>query len=187
MQKEIKKKKVDEYILETKTDIYVHIVMTVLIFLILLFVSYKVNWYYLLIFDAVFALCIIEKIKTYNNVREIVNSLKDNKLLDMIGKVEYWNEYDYFLTENYMIIIRKHIISCFKYESIRSIKRELRINRGKVKKPDLLHIMLEDDSNHYVIINNNGVMRQEKSIDITNYLIEKNKKIKIEEPSGFFK
>ena len=67
------------------------------------------------------------------------------------------------------------------------MKFSLGINGGKVYKPDLLHITLEDDSKHYVIINNNGVMRQEKSIDITNYLIEKNKKIKLEEPSGYFK
>ena len=38
---------IDEYIALAKADIYVYLMMTVIIFFILLYIGYRVNWYYI--------------------------------------------------------------------------------------------------------------------------------------------
>ena len=92
MKKLVKENNINDYIKIAKTDIYVYIIILILISLILLFISYKVNWYYLMIFCIAFPFTIINRILTYRNLKNIKNYLIENSLLDKIGKIVFWNE-----------------------------------------------------------------------------------------------
>ena len=93
----MKNKTIDEYVNIAKTDIIVYFIMLILISLILLFISYKINWFYLMIFCIAFPFTIINRVLTYRNLKNIKNYLIKNSLLDKIGKIVFWNEKKLFL------------------------------------------------------------------------------------------
>ena len=49
---------IDDYINVAKTDIYLYTVILIILFLVLLYISYRVNWYYLLLFDVLFLISV---------------------------------------------------------------------------------------------------------------------------------
>ena len=102
MKKELK---IDDYISIAKSDINTYIIVAVIIFGVLLFIGYKVDFYYILFFDLIMVFRIIERISTYNNLKLIKKYLIDNNLVNQIGKIDFWNERNYFLTSNYLIIV----------------------------------------------------------------------------------
>ena len=104
MTKKNKKLTIDEYIDIGKYDIFVYIIITIILFIILLYIGYKNNFYYILLLDIIMIIRIIERIDTYHTLKEIKAYLIKNNLLDKIGNIDYWNERYYFLTDNYMII-----------------------------------------------------------------------------------
>ena len=180
-----KNKTIDDYIIEAKTDIYVYIIVAFIILFFLLFFSYKVKFYYLLIVSIFPFLSIFTKIEVYHRVKRVKQYLIKNSLLDKIGKIDYWNNECYFLTENYMIFITKKSIDIFSYSDIKEIEKEINYKVGSsvshTSPTDYLHIILNDNRQYKVAINIGANLVNEDVRDISSYLLEKNKKIKEKE------
>ena len=172
MMKKKKKLTIDEYIDIGKNDIFVYIIITIILFLILLYIGYKSNFYYILLFDLIMIIRIIERIDTYHTLKQMKSYLTKNNLLDKIGNIDYWNERYYFLTDNYMIIKQNKEIFSFKYSQIKRIFKERKL---KLSKPsnykEYLHIITND--NEFKILTNSTILVGEDYKDISDYLIKK--------------
>ena len=79
--------------------------MTIVIFGILLFIGYKVDFYYILFLGLIMPFRVLERINAYSNIKLIKAYLVNNNLIDKIGTIDFWNEKNYFLTTNYLIIV----------------------------------------------------------------------------------
>lgn len=177
MMKKKKKLTIDEYMNIGKNDIFVYIIITIILFLILLYIGYKSNFYYILLFDLIMIIRIIERINTYHTLKQMKSYLTKNNLLDKIGNIDYWNERYYFLTDNYMIIKQNKEIFSFKYSQIKRIFKERKL---KLSKPsnykEYLHIITND--NEFKILTNSTILVGEDYKDISDYFIKKNTIIK---------
>ena len=175
--KKKKKLTIDEYMNIGKNDIFVYIIITIILFLILLYIGYKSNFYYILLFDLIMIIRIIERINTYHTLKQMKSYLTKNNLLDKIGNIDYWNERYYFLTDNYMIIKQNKEIFSFKYSQIKRIFKERKL---KLSKPsnykEYLHIITND--NEFKILTNSTILVGEDYKDISDYFIKKNTIIK---------
>lgn len=176
MKKELK---IDDYISIAKSDINTYIIVAVIIFWVLLFIGYKVDFYYILFFDLIMVFRIIERISTYNNLKLIKKYLIDNNLVNQIGKIDFWNERNYFLTSNYLIIVLHKNVYAIKYSDISRIYTEsiLNINRpGNYE--EYLHIIASN--NEFKILTFSTKLVGEELMNIKDYLLNKNNKIFIE-------
>lgn len=176
MKKELK---IDDYISIAKSDINTYIIVAVIIFGVLLFIGYKVEFYYILFFDLIMVFRIIERISTYNNLKLIKKYLIDNNLVNQIGKIDFWNERNYFLTSNYLIIVLHKNVYAIKYSDISRIYTEsiLNINRpGSYE--EYLHIIASN--NEFKILTFSTKLVGEELMNIKDYLLNKNNKIIIE-------
>jgi len=180
--KEKKKLTIDEYIDIAKGDISVYVIVMVILFLVLLYIGHKYNFYYYLLFDLIMVARIFERIDTYNTLKEIKIYLIDNNLLNKIGNIDYWNERYYFLTDNYMIIKWNGDIYSFKYSQIERIFKESNLEltgRKQSNSTEYLHIITSDSE--FKILTYTNVLVGEDYKDISDYLIKKNPKIKFDE------
>ena len=75
MMKKKKKLTIDEYMNIGKNDIFVYIIITIILFLILLYIGYKSNFYYILLFDLIMIIRIIERIDTYHTLKQMKSYL----------------------------------------------------------------------------------------------------------------
>lgn len=176
--KEKKKLTIDEYMNIGKGDIFVYIIATVIVSLILLYIAYKKNFYYIFFFDIIMVGRTIERIETYITLKKVKLYLIKNNLLDKIGNIDYWNERYYFLTDNYMIIQKKGIIYSFKYSDIKKIFKERRSAIHRCIQ-ECLHIITSD--NIFEILIFSTALVEEDYKDISDYLINKNPNIIIDE------
>ena len=155
--------------------------MTVVIFLILLYISYKINWYCFLLFDIVMVFATIGKINVYFNLKKIKKYLIDSKLIDKIGTIDYWNAKNYFLTDNYMIILSNGAISVFSYSEISEIFIETYLELGRMScLQKYLHIVLNTNDEYKILIFSTSLVGEDFK-DISQYLLNKNSNIKIGE------
>ena len=180
--KEKKKLNIDEYIDIGKGDIFVYMIVTIILLVISLYIGIKYNFYYHIIFivllmggrtaERIDTLCTLKKIKSY---------LIDNNLLSKIGNIDYWNERYYFLTDNYMIIKYNKIVYSFKYSEIIRIYKEnnTKIGRRYSNSQEYLHIVTND--NDFKVLIASTILVGEDFKDISDYLIEKNQNIRIDE------
>ena len=181
--KKLKKKKlnIDEYIDIGKGDIFVYMIVTIILLVISLYIGIKYNFYYHIIFifllmggrtaERIDTLCTLKKIKSY---------LIDNNLLSKIGNIDYWNEKYYFLTDNYLIIKYNKIVYSFKYSEIIRIYKENNTKIGRhSNSQEYLHIVTND--NDFKILIASTILVGEDFKDISDYLIEKNPNIKVDE------
>lgn len=180
--KEKKKLNIDEYIDIGKGDIFVYMIVTIILLVISLYIGIKYNFYYHIIFivllmggrtaERIDTLCTLKKIKSY---------LIDNNLLSKIGNIDYWNERYYFLTDNYMIIKYNKIVYSFKYSEIIRIYKEnnTKIGRRHSNSQEYLHIVTND--NDFKVLIASTILVGEDFKDISDYLIEKNQNIRIDE------
>lgn len=179
------KKTIDNYIEESKTDIYVSILAAAILFFLLLTISFKLEHYYILIILILPVLGIFTKIEIYKRIIRVKEYLINNNLLEKIGKIDYWNNKNYFLTENYMIFITTKTVDIFSYKDIKEIKKEINYNKINAKNPslpeDYLYITLKDNKKYRIVIHRGGYLINEDVKDITNYLLNKNKSIKEKE------
>ncbi|MCI9585758.1 MAG: hypothetical protein HFH45_03905 [Bacilli bacterium] len=172
-------KTIDEYIAIAKSDIYVYIVVTILVFIGLLYISSTTNCYIYLLFNMVMLIFTADKIYVYFNLNKIKKYLIQNNLIDKIGTIEYWNEMNYFLTNNYMIISYKNKIYCLKYSDISTIYKETRFNNGEFDSIEkYLHLLLNDGEEIEILIWSSA-LRTEEFKDISDYLLNKNPNIKV--------
>ena len=122
-----------------------------------------------------------ERIDTLCTLKKIKSYLIDNNLLSKIGNIDYWNERYYFLTDNYMIIKYNKIVYSFKYSEIIRIYKEnnTKIGRRYSNSQEYLHIVTND--NDFKVLIASTILVGEDFKDISDYLIEKNQNIRIDE------
>lgn len=148
MKKIVKNRTIDDYINIGKSDIVLYLIISLILLIFLLCISFKFNDYFFLFFEIIMLLFFIGKLETYINLKKFKKHLIDHNIYNKIGKIDYFNEKDYFLTNNYMIIKKDKQIYSFKYTDI---KRIFKIN----------NIVLNNHSNSYyqiklhIITNNN--------------------------------
>ena len=111
------------------------------------------------------------------NLNKIDEYLKDNDLVNKIGKIEYWNEKNYFLTENYVIIFVDKKVRVFSYSDIASISKENDVKLKRYSRLDeyLVITLLNDEQ--YRILSYTSVLTNEKYKDISDFLLNKNSNI----------
>ena len=173
---------IDDYINVAKTDIYLYLFIFIASFLILLYISYRINCYYILLFDIIFLFSVFERIIIHNNLKKIREYLIENKLINKIGKIDFWNEKNYFLTEKYMIIIENNVVDSFKYSSIISIQKEVNYNfkSRNSEFPDYLYLFLNNNVEYKILIFTNFLVA-DIFWDLESYLLDKNKNIIVKE------
>lgn len=179
--KEKKKLTIDEYINIGKGDITVYIIVTIILLSISLYIGIKYNFYYYMIFVGILMIGrIVERIDTLLTLKKIKNYLIDNNFLDKIGNIDYWNDKYYFLTDNYMILKQNKEIYLFKYSEIEKIFKESYVELSKPSYyKEYLHIIVNDDD--FKILIYTTILVGEDYRDISDYLLEKNPNIKIDE------
>ncbi len=175
-----KKLKLDDYISIAKSDINTYVIFTVIIFGVLLFIGYKVSFYYILFFDIIMVIRVIERIDTYNNLRLIKSYLVEKNLINKLDKINFWNERNYFLTTNYLIIVKNKKVYLISYNEILKIYTEtiLRLNKHGGYQ-EYLHIFTS--SNEFKILTFSTKLVGEELMNIKDYLLNKNDKIIVEE------
>lgn len=179
--REKKKLTIDEYIEIGKGDITVYIIVTIILLAVSLYFGIKYNFYIHLLFIGLIMIGRIwERIDTLLTLRKIKTYLVDNNLLDKIGKIDYWNDRYYFLTDNYMIIKQKREIHSFKYSEIERIFKESYVELSKHSySQEHLHIIAND--NDFKILISTTVLVGEDYKDISDYLIKKNPNIIVDD------
>ena len=106
--------------------------------------------------------------------------LIDKDLVNKIEKIDFWNEKNYFLTSNYLIIVQHKSVYAIKYSDISKIYVEtiLNINRpGSYE--EYLHIF--SSNNEFKILTFSTKLVGEELMNIKDYLLNKNDKIIVEE------
>ena len=177
-----KNKTIDEYILEAKNDIYVYIIIWIIFFLILLYLAYRFDNFYLLFIDLVFLFFVYNRIIIYDNLIKIKEYLVKNKLINKIGKIDYWNEKSCFLTEKYVILIENNVVTCFEYNKIKKIRKEV-IYTLKSRNNNIfeyLYLGLDNDCEYEFLISTTSIA-SENFYDFTSYILEKNSNVIVEE------
>lgn len=171
-------KTIDDYIAIAKSDIYIYIVITILVFIGLLYIVVTTNCYIYLLFNMVMIIFTADKIYVYFNLNKIKKYLIQNNLINKIGTIDYWNEMNYFLTDNYIIISYKKKIYCLKYSDISTIYKKTKIDYGQFNSIEkYLHLGLINGEEIKILIWSSA-LRTEEFNDISEYLLNKNPKIK---------
>lgn len=115
--------------------------------------------------------------KVKYNLNKIDKYLKDNDLVNKIGKIEYWNEKNYFLTENYVIIFVDKKVIIFSYSDIASISKKNDVKLKSYSRLDeYLAIMLLNDEQYRILLYIT-VLTNRKYKDISDFLLNKNNNI----------
>lgn len=183
-------KSIDEYIEISKGDITLYTILSLIVIVVSL-IAIIVNklyteptiLFFFLVICIIPSLRTVEKIKVKHNLLEIKDYLVTNNILDKIGKIEFYNEEDYFLTEKYMIIYRDKIVDCFEYNEIKSIQKTYSHKIGKnSESKNFLFIELKDDR-RYEILTASTVLVNEDFRDISDDLLKKNPNIEVLEDS----
>jgi len=171
--------KIDDYKSIAKSDISTYIVMTIVIFGILLFIGYKVDFYYILFLGLIMPFRVLERINAYSNIKLIKAYLVNNNLIDKIGTIDFWNEKNYFLTTNYLIIVNNKKVYPIKYNQISKISVEKKLNTGKnTNYQEYIHIYALDKD--FKILTYSTSLVGEELLNLKKYLLNKNSKIQYE-------
>ena len=168
---------IDTYIKANSIDILIYVFLLIVITMVLPFVCYTTHWYYILLIDIFILNSLISRVKVKYNLNKIDKYLKDNDLVNKIGKIEYWNEKNYFLTENCVIIFVDKKVRIFSYSDIASISKKNDVKLKSYSRLDeYLAIMLLNDEQYrillYITVLTNG-----KYKDISDFLLNKNNNI----------
>ena len=180
----MKNKTVDDYIGIAKTDVIFYFVLAIIIFVGLLIFSLFIKFYYVVFVSLIMIFPIISRIVTYHNLKVIKEYLVEKELLNKIGKIDYWNEKYYFLTENYMIIKQNKMVYAFPYSEIKKIYKETNFKLGggpsrSTSYQEYLHLVLNDYE--FKILTYSTLLVSEDYKEIDKYLLEKNPNIEIVE------
>lgn len=165
------------YIKASSIDILIYVFLVIVVTMVLLFICYKTHCYYILLIDIFILNSLISRVEVKYNLNKIDEYLKDNDLVNKIGKIEYWNEKNYFLTENYVIIFVDKKVRVFSYSDIASISKENDVKLKRYSRLDeyLVITLLNDEQ--YRILSYTSVLTNEKYKDISNFLLNKNSNI----------
>lgn len=171
---------IDEYIEIAKKDIMVFSIILIIIFSILLYVCYKIKFYYYMYFSIFGLFLIMGRIINYIRIRKIKSYLINNNLIKDMGKIFFWNEDTYMLTDKYIIIIEERNIIHFEYQEIEEIYDETNFVFKKVAGDikTYLHIKLNDKRTYKILISSMSSVNIVNK-NIIDFLLEKNENIKV--------
>lgn len=118
-----KERTIEEYIAIAKADIWVYVAVAIIILCVLLAICYfhEIPWYLAVLCDLLFFVGVLGRIEVYFSLKKIYQYLKNEKLLSKLGTIDFWNEKDYFLTENFMIVLLDGKVYVFSYQDIQSL------------------------------------------------------------------
>lgn len=167
-----RKLKLDDFIKDAETSLS----FPIIVIIILLIVIFFTKFYLLSFFILLVLIVILEWLNAKNNIYKIKKFLVSNNLLDKIGDIYFWNEKDCILTDNYFILIVGAKVVIFKYEDIDSIYKKTNVRRSAIE--EYLYICLKNGEEYQLLIWSTNV-RSEKLMDISDYLVSKNKNIKV--------
>ena len=103
-----KEKSINDYIKIAKGDIDIRLLIFVILLPISIYLIYKFELdSEIIVLNIILIISAFDRIYCYLNIKKINEYLLKNDLLDKIGKIDYWNEKYYLLTENYFIIKEK--------------------------------------------------------------------------------
>ena len=95
----------EKYIKKNKNDIIVYFIVFVVVTIILFIIGKITNFYYIMLLDIFLINSCLSKIGTKYNLKRIEKYVYSNNLHNKIGKIEYWNNHNYFLTQKYIILV----------------------------------------------------------------------------------
>lgn len=175
-----KEKTIDDYIKSSKISFSFPIMLMVILFIVVLISKY----YILLYFELFILIVIMDWMNERNNICSIKKYLVKHNLINEIGFIYFWNENDCMLTDNYFILMVLSKVIVFKYEDIDSIYKKTKANKKlfhftfKINGfDDYLYICLKNGQEYRLLIGST-IVRSEKLMDISEYLLSKNPKIK---------
>lgn len=175
-------KTLNDYIKEAKDDMVLYfIILGILIVVqIILYILYGIPvaicFLFLVLAHLLFT---TDKITSYNNVLRINKYLISNQLENKIGNIIFWNEKNYFLTDNYLILVKNFKVHCIDYKDIKTISKRIEIKFNKHSGTnEFLTIELKDNKKYDILIWTTFLVGEEY-IDISEFLIEKNSKIEV--------
>ena len=176
----MKNKTIDDYLTESKYDLILYVIITVILIIanIIIYAFFTAGAFMILMFLSIFHFSnTLGKMNTYTNIIKIKKFIETKNL--SIGKIIFWNELDYFLTDKYMIIIRHKIVDYFNYDEIEEIYKETKVRKSgrNIHIYELLHIILIDERDYSILTWDLNLNNQEIK-DITDFLLKKNPKIK---------
>ena len=177
-----KPRTIDSYITEVKIDIFIYFFVYGFLLSILFYLSYKVLFYpFFVIFLLWFLFAWMKRIQIYYHIIIVKRYLASHHLLDKLGDILFWNNDCYFLTENYFIIVVKGQIEVFSYQDISSIRKETHSFLGRNSHMDEnLFITLKNEKQYQILLSST-LLTIEIQKDITEFLLEKNPHIKVEQ------
>lgn len=175
-------KTLNDYIKEAKDDMVLYfIILGILIVVqIILYILYGIPVVICFLFLVLAHLLFTtDKITSYNNVLRINKYLISNQLENKIGNIIFWNEKNYFLTDNYLILVKNFKVHCIDYKDIKTISKRIEIKLNKHSGTnEFLTIELKDNNKYDILIWTTFLVGEEYK-DISDFLIEKNSKIEV--------
>ena len=121
----------------------------------------------------------IERIYVYFSLKKIKKYLIENCLLDKLGSIDFWNEHHYFLTANYMIIIKKEIVYAFPYSEIEKIDKKSNVHLHGPNSRIEEYLYITTKTNEFKVLISTTLLVGEEYRDISHYLLNKNPNIKV--------
>ncbi len=152
-----KEKILNDYIEESKIDVYLYIIVALFLFYFLFLVSYQYNFYGFYVFEVIFLLKVFEKITIYKNVQKIVTETEKQNSSLKKEKILFWNENNLFLTSKHFLVLYEGKVRIFKYKEIVEIK--------EFKKEKIIDITVENKETITI--------DKEKKFDIKKFLLGK--------------
>lgn len=170
----------EKYINENKSDIIVYFVVLLVITIVLFIIGKLTGFYYILLLDIFMVNAFLSKINVKRNLKQIEKYIYDNNLDKKIGKIEYWNDYNYFLTSNYIILLENKLIEIIPYNKIKSMRYGNKVTLDKINShiDRILYINL-DNNKKYKFLVHSTLLVNERTKDIGSFLKSKNDKIKV--------
>lgn len=181
MKKKEKDISLDEYIAIAKGDIIIYGVVALIICAPLLYGFIKTKVVLFILFGLVPFLFAVQRVQTYFNLKKIRKYLIDNKIIDKLGKIDFYNDQYYFLTENYMVIFQNKKVSAFKYSDIKEMYKTTKIRAKEYSTVEEYLNIVTKDNEVYRVLTFTISLVQEEFKDISDYLLNKNPKIKVKE------
>ena len=172
----------EKYIKENRNDIIVYFIVFLVVTLILFIIGKITNFYYIMLLDIFLMNSFLSRIGTKYNLKRIEKYVYSNNLHNKIGKIEYWNEHNYFLTEKYIILVEKKKVIIIDYNDIEYLyyKNDIHLNQFNSYIDRELYIVLKNKKEYKFLIDST-LLTNEKTKDIGLYLKSKNDKIKVTE------
>lgn len=174
-------KNINEYIIETKYDILVYLIFYIITIVIATIFSFYVNHWSPIVASLMLIFFVLGRITAYKNIKKIEKYLVDKKMINDIGRIFFWNNQEYMLTDNYFIIINKKKVIHFQYNDIEELYKKTNYERGGLN--EYLYIRLKNNEEYKVLIWTTFLVNEEYK-DISEYLLSKNKNIKYKNKVG---